>query len=63
MSGQEELQEIIWDVERIEHELDDRIEEMKRQEAMRRHPTDEPLSKMFPGSEHTPGTGAPRLGS
>ncbi len=64
MSGEDELREVIHDVERIEHQLDERIDELRGEQDAQRHlPGDEGMSRVFPADPPTPGKRAPELGS
>jgi hypothetical protein len=59
-----EAVEPLKDIERIEHELDERIEALKREaQAERRPPVDDDLAKVFPTDPPAPGAKAPKLGS
>jgi hypothetical protein len=64
MTGEEGLNEVIHDVERIEHQLDEVIDELKHEQDAQRHlPGDEGLSRVFPADPPNPSRRAPELGS
>jgi hypothetical protein len=64
MKSEADLQKIIDDVERIEHQLDDRLDEIKGELAAQHHlPGDEGLARVFPIDPPPPGPRAPGLGS
>jgi len=64
MKSEDELKEVIDDVERIEHQLDQRIDEMRGEQNAQRHPPgDEGLARVFPIDPPHPGRRAPNLGS
>jgi hypothetical protein len=64
MKSEDDLQEVIDDVERIEHRLEERVEEMKVELDAQHHlPGDEGLARVFPIDPPHGGTRAPELGS
>jgi len=64
MKSVDDLKDVIDDVVRIEHELEEHIEELKHEQEAQRHPPgDAGLAKVFPVDPPHPGPRAPKLGS